>query len=597
MKISELSNEDLFRVNEYMKCKQDVTYFIENYVKIPTPGGSQVMKLYEPQRDVVKVMTDDHYLVTLKSRQVGMSTLAQCYICHCVTFFENVVVGILSRSGDEASDFNRKITNMIDELPSWLRPEYVKRTEQTFILKNGCQSFSSGVNPANPSSVFRGKSLSVLVVDEVAFIQNISEAFASCGPSLVKAQQSARNFGNPYATFLISTPNKTSGTGKFYYDMWKKANSGLGIYKPVVLKWNMIKEFADDPNWYKTQCEILNNVEWKIAQELNCEFIQGGDSFFNAKTIKALQANEKPPLREINVDGAVLRLWENIDEEKFYLIGIDTASAYGTDSSTIEIVDFVTCKQVAEMRVKCRVDEFCPVVAKVSRMFPQNLIIFEANSFGNQLGEYLTKNPSFSFNIYQSKQKSPVLNQTGVNKNKVKYRYGIYTNPINRPLMMDALYTMIDGDPELILSRDAILELVGLVAGKNGKIAAEEGEHDDLSMALAFCYYVRQYDPPQGLSSFLNKKEVIEEVSQIASWNSEGIGGGGYDTSALVQNPFANKKEMELHDDQEVLNKQVQNFINNNFNDLMQNYFNQIKGTSNINVLQLMGQNTNTFFQ
>lgn len=585
MKISQLSKEQLKQLEEYTKCKNDCYYFITNYVMIPTPGGDELFKLYDAQKDVLDTMVNDHYLVTLKSRQVGLSTLAQGFITWAVTFFENVIIGILSRSGDEASDFNRKITNMIDGLPEWMRPEYEKRTEQTFILKNGCQSFSSGVNPANPSSVFRGKSLSILVIDEAAFIPCIENAFTSCGPSLVKAQKSARECGNPYATFIISTPNRTTGTGAFYYKMWQKANAGNSIYKPVVLKWQMIKEFADDPNWYKTQCEILNNVEWRIAQELNCEFISGGDSFLPSKTIRDLQSSEKEPIREVNLDGTILKQWKDVDVDRFYLLGIDTASAYGTDSSTIEVIDYIDCEQVAELSFKGRVDDFCPLIAKVATIYPNHLIIPEANSFGNQVCEYLTKQ-SNNFNLYQSKQRTDILNSPA--RNKLKYRYGIYTNPKNRPLIIDALYTAVTEDPTCIKSRNAILELIGLVNDKNGKIQAEEGEHDDLSMALAFCFYIREYDPPSGLKSIMNSKEMIENTMEIIGWNNDS---NGFDTTALVKNPYTNPDEIKNHDIQEVLNKQVQNFINNNFTNLVNNYYSQLSGSSNINVMELFGQN------
>ena len=586
MKISKLDKNQLKQIDEYFRCKRDCEYFITNYVMIPTPGGNQPFKLYDAQKDVLKTMVEDHYIVTLKSRQVGLSTLAQGIITWAVTFYENVVIGILSRSGDEASDFNRKITNMIDELPEWMRPEYEKRTEQTFILKNGCQCFSSGVNPANPSSVFRGKSLSILVIDECAFIQCIESAFTSCGPSLVKAQKSAKENGNPYATYIISTPNRTTGTGAFYYKMWQRANNGESIYKPVVLKWQMIKEFADDPDWYKTQCEILNNVEWRIAQELNCEFISGGDSFLPSKTIKELQKNEQPPIRDVNLDGVILSQWKDVDPDRFYLIGVDTASAYGTDSSTIEVIDYITCEQIAEVRFKGRVDDFCPIIAKVATMYPNHLIIPEANSFGNQVCEYLTRQ-SNNFNLYQSRQRTDILNSPA--RNKFKFRYGIYTNPKNRPLIIDALYTAVTEDPTCIKSRNAILELIGLVNDKNGKIQAEEGEHDDLSMALAFCFYVREYDPPSGLKSILNSKEMIENTMEIVGWNNES---NGFDTTALVKNPYTNPDEIKNHDVQEVLNKQIQNFVNANFTNLINNYYNQVSGSSSINVMELFGQNS-----
>jgi hypothetical protein len=279
-----------------------------------------------------------------------------------------------------------------------------------------------------------------------------------------------------------------------------------------------------------------------------------------------------------------LKQWKDIDRDRFYLIGIDTASAFGTDSSSIEVIDYVDCEQVAELRMKSRVDDFCPVIAKIATMYPNHLIIPEANSFGNQVYEYLTRQNE-NYNIYISKTKPADIK----NMNKLRFRYGIYTNPQNRPLIIDALYTAVTENPSCIKSRSAILELISLINDKNGKIQAEEGEHDDLSMALAFCFYVRQYDPPTGLKSMINSKQAIEDSLEIISWNDPGS--GNFNMSALVKNPYKSQKELEQHDFKETLNKQIQNFINDNFAQLVNSHYNQLNGSSTIDVMKLMGYN------
>ena len=47
---------------------------------------------------------------------------------------------------------------------------------------------------------------------------------------------------------------------------------------------------AEDPDWYKTQCSLLNNVEWKIAQELDMQFVASESSFFRANIIEMLNS-------------------------------------------------------------------------------------------------------------------------------------------------------------------------------------------------------------------------------------------------------------------------------------------------------------------
>lgn len=561
--ISKLNENDRYKVEEFIKCKNDIIYFVENYCKVPAPGGERLIKLYEPQKPVLESLVKDHHIVSLKSRQVGMSTMVQLYVCWCCTFYDGVITGVISRSSQEASDFNRKVMNLIDLLPDWMRPEFDKRTEQTFILKNGCASFSAGVNPANPSSIFRGKSLTNLIIDEAAFIPCISDAFASCAPSLFKAQQTAQMRGAPFVTAIISTPNRTTGMGKFYFDTWSRANKGEGIYKPVLIHWKDIKEFADDPNWYKTQCEILGNVKWKIDQELNCKFISGGNSFFDSDVVSELNEIDNAPVNIYVINGHQLKQWKLPQKNKFYLIGIDTASAYGSDSSTVQVVDYETCEQVAEFQSKLRVDDFCPIIEEICKIYPNNIVIPECNSYGNQLCEYLSRKGRY--NLYQTKTKSKDIQQS--NK-RIKYRYGLYTNPQNRPLIIDALYTYVTDNPKVINSKNTALELISLTNNVHGKIAAEEGEHDDLSIALAFCYYVRMYDPPQAIALSVNNKETMHQFVQIADWNDD-------ENGVLVpRSIFSQTSDDEDKDKINVydrMNKNIKSYINTNLDKLIKN--------------------------
>ena len=75
--------------------------------------------------------------------------MSQIHVAWICTFFENAVIGVVSKSGAESTDFCRKTLAVIDKLPEWVRPKFKKRTEQTFILENGCKFYAAAINPAN----------------------------------------------------------------------------------------------------------------------------------------------------------------------------------------------------------------------------------------------------------------------------------------------------------------------------------------------------------------------------------------------------------------------------------------------------------------
>ena len=243
----ELSPKSKDKLQEWYKCKNDPLYFIQKYVLLEIPGGDTNMNLYDPQKNLLKSLIDDHFIIVLKSRQTGISTLTRAYIVYSNTFFANVVTGMVSRDSAESSAFCRRLIGMVDKLPDWMRPEFVKKTEQTFVLDNGCEFYASQVSQSNPGKLFRGPAVTFAIVDEAAHIDKIDEAFTGFGPSLVKSQSVAKENGVPYGTIIISTPNKTTGIGKWYYDRWVQARESDGLYKPHEIHWSQVSEFKNNP--------------------------------------------------------------------------------------------------------------------------------------------------------------------------------------------------------------------------------------------------------------------------------------------------------------------------------------------------------------
>lgn len=554
MKQQSLSTQQKQRLNEYFKCKNDPIYFMEEYIKLALTGGDKSVPLYNRQKDFVNLFRKEHHLIVLKSRQTGLSTITQMICAYLTVFYKNIVIGVISKSGSESTDFCKKVSSMIDSLPLWLKPKFEKRTEQSFILDNGSKFYASQVNESNPEGVLRGYVINLLILDEAAFIPRIDDAYTACAPTLFNAQKLAKQQNIPFGTIIISTPNKTIGKGKWYYETWKSAINNESIFKPFKLHWTMVDEYKNDPDWYKTQCRLLNNVKWKIAQELNMQFVASNNSFFESNIIELLNKCYIDPINTISVGRYSLKIFEAPQKDKFYLISIDTASEGGADSSAIIVNEFETMAQVAEFKhSNIRVDDFCEVVAKVATIYSNNLIIPESNSYGNQVCEYLTNKEGF-FNIYKQEVKQNTIEKS----KKKKFRYGIYTGPQNRPLIIDALYTTVVQNPNIVRSEALALELIGLV-DKNNKVEADDGEHDDLAICLGFGSYVKLYDPPLGMAKKFTEPETYESMENIVGWN---------DWSSINVAPELSEvfdfEDDDIYSRQDKTNKLIDKYIKNN---------------------------------
>lgn len=488
------NNKIYERIIEFEKCKNDFFYFCENYIFLELPGENKLFKLYKKQKELIELVQKDRDVLVLKSRQVGISTTIQAYACWLVVFFSNVHVGIISKDSAESTSFARYIMGMIDKLPKWMTPKFNKRTERSFILSNGCEIRVTPVNPVAPEKTLRGFTTTFLIIDEAAFISYIDEAWTSLVPSLSTSQKGARDAGVPYGTVILSTPNKTGGKGKWFFEKYQNAVLGKNVFKQFTIHWRDIEELANDPDWFKQQCALFDNDPRKIEQELELKFLAISGSFFDEKVMIELQKEKPKPIQVMNFYGNEAWMFKKPEKEKFYLIGVDTATEYGSDFSAISVWDYETIEQVFEFQGKLPVTDFIKVVQFTLLSYP-GIVIAESNSIANQVREYFSKS-EYSSMFYNERQANDKLVP------------GITTNAKTRPLMIDAMYSYITQFPEIVKSKRLAMELIGLIQKPNGKVEAESGERDDIVMSACFAFYVRKYDPP--LNFMLRNPNSVE---------------------------------------------------------------------------------------
>ena len=501
-------------ITEYLKCKKTFEYFCQKYILIEIPGKDVFLKPYKKQLELIELVEQKRYVLVLKSRQIGISTIIQAYSAWLTIFFDNAVIGIISKDGKEATDFARAIRGMIEKLPEWMKPPkgplgrgFAKRTEQSFILTNGSKVFASPVNPNAPEKTLRGKAITFLVIDEAAFVHHIDTAWTSMVPALSTNQMHAKKAEVPYGTVVLSTPNKTIGVGKWYFERYQKAISRDDIFEPFVIHWKMIDELAEDSDWYKTQCLLFDNDMRKIAQELELKFLPAEGSFFEPETIEKVQNAAKLPIERLRIYNGEIWKFSNNLPGRYYIMGVDTAPEHGEDKSAVTVWDYETMEQVAEYQGKCKVLDFVKVVKVLATQYP-GLIVIESNSYGNQVVEQLYHS-EFATMIYKER------------RGEKTWLPGLSTNVKTRPLMIDALYSYVTQFPEVIKSERLALELTGLVTKPNGKVEADLGCRDDLALATSCVMYVRKYDPPMlvGTAEF---SSVQMEMADILSKNIDG---------------------------------------------------------------------------
>src|SRR5436190_11579365 len=145
----------------------------------------------------------ERMLITLKSRQIGWTTLVAGYAFWLAFFHPDRLVIFLSKGEREAAVILKMAKYGLKRLPAWLlRRGPAKLTDNMSVLEfdNGSsvESLPSKKDPA------RGRSAYLVIVDEWAFLEDPDEAWASIEPI---ADVGGRIIG-------LSTAN---GSGNFFH--------------------------------------------------------------------------------------------------------------------------------------------------------------------------------------------------------------------------------------------------------------------------------------------------------------------------------------------------------------------------------------------
>lgn len=515
-----LSQSQIEAAKKWNYYKNNPVEFFEDCCNLPATGGDKLIKLHKPQRKIVSAFYSgkNSNMIFLKSRQIGFSTLFQLICTHLVIFFSNAIIGVTSRNGAEASDFARKTKDIIDKLPIEFKPAYKWNNIKDFcISKTNSQLYSDSVSPTNPGSLFRGKSICLLIMDEIAHVMKAEEGWTGVAPALSSAQMVAKENQVPYGTILLSTPNRCTGIGKFFYTMWRQALDDTNGFQPYRVHWTEIDSYRNDPNWYTNQCKLLNNDPRKIQQELELQFVGDENTFLPEETVRTLQSSTIEPKKKIPIcqGGEIWKFVDKIDPTRFYMIGVDISSSYGSDYCAIEGLDWITMNQILEYKGKVTPKNLSDVVRAISAMLPKNIIIIErTGGWGNTVLTELEYDKLLTYNIFQEYRRSDPA------KKRIP---GLSTDNFTRPLIIQALYETVVEHPELIKSERLKLELLSLIR-KGERIEADQDAHDDIAMSYAFCCYVRKHyaetiqieeDTGEELPNILDTYDTISDLNDV----------------------------------------------------------------------------------
>ena len=125
-------------IEEYIKCKNDVIYFLENYVKIVhVDKGLVPFKMYPFQIELANAITENRNVIVKTGRQVGKTTTTIGWLLHYILFNEEKTVGILANKAITAREILGRIQTSYQHLPKFLQQGLREWNKGSMELENG----------------------------------------------------------------------------------------------------------------------------------------------------------------------------------------------------------------------------------------------------------------------------------------------------------------------------------------------------------------------------------------------------------------------------------------------------------------------------
>jgi hypothetical protein len=472
------------QVQEIIKCGKDPNYFFKNYLKIQHPvRGLIPFDTFPFQDDCVDEFNEHRFNIVLKSRQLGLSTLVAAYSVWMAIFQREKNILIIATKLAVAQNFIIKVKTMIRSLPKWLMiPEIVANNKQVIQFNHGSQI------KAIPTSEDAGRSeaLSLLIVDEAAFVRNFDTIWTGIYPTISTGGR----------VIILSTPN---GAGGQYYKLYADAEAGLNEFNAIKIPWDAHPE--RDEEWFKKTTGNMSKRQ--IAQEYLCDFTSSGETFLDTNALEWMRQCVKPPIAREGLGNSVW-VWKYPLTEHNYIMSADVARGDSKDYSTFHIIDVDEGEVVAEYKGKIRPDKFAELLNEWGLKYNKALMCPENNSYG--FGTIL-KLLEFKYPRMYYRKKSQGAYLGGYVPAASAESAGFNTNGKTRNTMLGKLEEVLR-NKQLYVPSSRFYEEVKTFTWQSGRVQAKKGFNDDLVMSLGIGTWL--YDASADYSS--SSKKVNEAM-------------------------------------------------------------------------------------
>ena len=578
-----ISKEDQGKI--HIESKANLWFWLREVARIPAQGAPQPFRVGLTRASCAATWCYLHNIdfMLCQPRQTWKTTIVLLLITYAFIYeLKNVTIPFMHLKEADTLRNAEMLREYITTLPPYMNPWYGKK--QLPGLKSlkyeehgtSIKILSSAESEVKAKDKMRGMTLFVGMIDEWEYLNYISNVIAGAAPAMKSGRDIAEKTGGRSCMMLLSTPgdletqtgkeaqhmiDQTPPFSEQFYDFTeeeikahfegvgqKNENGEFEQITMLYIEFNY-KQLRKDEKWRQAQyrAALQTNKLAEYRRGVLLERFRGGDAvlfdqrdmdyikehvkqwsydiFLRKKfhlycykhEIKAPDITSNTPYFDINIP---------------YLIGIDVAAGGDGDNTAICVVHPYTLEVVAELQSPyIGLIDLMRIITDIAKIIPKGVFCVETNSVGKAIVDFVQEtglehrfyyDPKMDLAKNAIEVKNPL--EEAKAKAKKKQYIGTYVTPSVRNNMMDLLKRHVKDYKHLLITKQLATDILNLVKGKNGKIQAADGEHDDMVMAYLHTLYVLYYGNDisrfgidKTRCEFEKVNEVIHEYEEVVA--------------------------------------------------------------------------------
>lgn len=464
-------------------AKRKFINFLRDYVYINDPRSGRIKYEVWPHLEELTENLNEHRLIVwLKARQIGASWTVAAYALWQTLYTKGARVLLFSQGEDEAVKLLAKCKYIFEHLPNSLKPKIEQETQKSMTFGNGwyVQAF-----PSTPHAG-RSETATLIIYDEADFHEYMEANYNATKPTIddVGGQM-----------LMVSTSNPTKAASLFKAIFRGAPDNGFfSMFYAYNVRPNRTTEWYESTKKSYTDPFLFAKEYPSTAEEALAP--PSEVVVFNYGVLDSMKEECREPIELLGAS----KIYQHVIPGHKYVAATDVAHGVGLDQSVTVVLDIQTGMVVADLISRYMEEsEFAVESVRLLRAYSFPVWAIESNESGRAVIDR-AKLLDYPRLYYQKKGQA-----------------GWRTTEQNRAILWVNIIGAVHARAITIPNAVGLADFYQVIRrpDKDGRIAAEDGGHDDYPMALGIALTIRDqavradgvldYDPAPNKKSIWRK--------------------------------------------------------------------------------------------